>query len=149
LREAFPGFRNLRFQRWGETRALRATFQDDKDRSFELGLGELSEGQRVLAILYAAIASLVHGDAMICFDEPDNFVSLPEIQPWLQALRDALAERGGQAMIISHHPEVMDYLALDAVWWFERPAGGPARVRPFESDGDSPLKLSEIVVRGA
>jgi putative AbiEii toxin of type IV toxin-antitoxin system len=109
---------------------------------------ELSEGQRVLAVLYASVCDLVRNGAVLCFDEPDNFVALSEIQPWLQVLRDALETRGGQAMIISHHPEVMDYLALDSLWWFERPSG-PVIVRPFETDTASPLKLSELVARGA
>ncbi len=85
---------------------------------------------------------------MLCFDEPDNFVALSEIQPWLQVLRDTLEAQGGQAMIVSHHPEVIDYLALDSLWQFERPSG-PVIARPYEGDAASPLKLSELVARGA
>jgi predicted ATPase len=146
LRAALPGFRNLLFRRLGEAKLLLAVFGDEKHKS-ELTLADLSEGQRVLAILYAAVAGLAREGAVLCFDEPDNFVSLPEIQPWLQALRDALEERGGQAMIISHHPEVIDYLALDSIWRFERPAG-PVIARRLEVDEGSPLKLSEIIARG-
>ncbi|HET7177972.1 MAG TPA: hypothetical protein VFI63_04710, partial [Solirubrobacterales bacterium] len=105
-------------------------------------------GQRVLAILYAIACGLVVPGALLCIDEPDNFVSLSEIQPWLQVLRDALDLQGGQAIIISHHPEVIDYLALDSLWWFERPAG-PVIARPVEQDIASPLKLSEAIARGA
>jgi hypothetical protein len=50
-------------------------------------------------------------------------------------------------MIISHHPEVIDYLALDSVWRFERPSG-PVIARPLEANGAPELKLSEIVARG-
>jgi hypothetical protein len=50
-------------------------------------------------------------------------------------------------MIVSHHPEVIDYLALDSLWWFERPAGSVI-ARPFEADAESPVKLSELVARG-
>lgn len=148
LSEALPGFRNLLFRRLGDAKLLLAAFSAEEKPSGEYNLLELSEGQRVLAVLYAAVCGLAHRGAVLCFDEPDNFVSLPEIQPWLQILRDALETRGGQAMIISHHPEVMDYLALDSLWWFERPSG-PVIVRPYETDVDSPLKLSELVARGA
>ena len=147
LRDALPGFRNLVFRRAGDAKLLRLAFSNEEKPS-EFGLWELSEGQRVLAVLYAAVCSLVQNGTMLCFDEPDNFVALSEIQPWLQILRDALETRGGQAMIISHHPEVMDYLALDSLWWFERPSG-PVIVRPFDADTASPLKLSELVARGA
>jgi AAA domain, putative AbiEii toxin, Type IV TA system len=148
LKDVLPGFRNFLFRRVWDAKLLLAAFSDEENRSFEYNLSELSEGQRVLAILYAAVCGLAHRGAVLCFDEPDNFVSLPEIQPWLQVLRDSLETRGGQAMIISHHPEVMDYLALDSLWRFERPSG-PVIARPVEADASSPLKLSELVARGA
>jgi ATPase subunit of ABC transporter with duplicated ATPase domains len=147
LRDALPGFRNFLFRRMGEPKLLLSVFGDERHKG-ELTLADLSEGQRVLAVLYAAVYGLVRDGAVLCFDEPDNFVSLPEIQPWLQELRDALEERGGQAMIISHHPEVMDYLALDSIWQFDRPSG-PVIARPYEVSGPSDLKLSEIIARGA
>jgi predicted ATPase len=149
LAEAMPGFRNFSLQRMGDQKLLRAAFGLE-EKVVNLDFGELSEGQRVLAILYGAVLGLGDSGAAICFDEPDNFVSLPEIQPWLQLLRDTVETRGGQAMIISHHPEVMDYLELDSVWHFDRPSG-PVRVREHEPDrapGDEVLRLSEIVARG-
>jgi predicted ATPase len=148
LGDALPGFRTFVFHRLGDAKLLFAAFSVEKKAPVEYNFLELSEGQRVLAILYAAVFGLVQRGALLCFDEPDNFVSLPEIQPWLQVLRDTLEMRGGQAMIISHHPEVMDYLAQDSLWQFERPSG-PVIARPFEADAASPLKLSELVARGA
>jgi predicted ATPase len=148
LSEALPGFRNLFFRRLGDAKLLLAAFNAEEKPAGDYNLLELSEGQRVLSVLYAAVCGLVLPGAVLCFDEPDNFVSLPEIQPWLQVLRDALDMQGGQAMIISHHPEVMDYLAQDSLWWFERPSG-PVIARPYEADDASPLKLSELIARGA
>jgi len=146
LREAIPGFRNFLFKRLGDAKLLLTAFGDGQRRS-ELNLEELSEGQRVLAILYAAVLGHLRGGAVLCFDEPDNFVSLPEIQPWLQVLRDTLEENGGQAIIISHHPEVMDYLSLDSVWRFECPSG-PVIARPWDANEAPDLKLSDIVAHG-
>ncbi|HSK79861.1 MAG TPA: AAA family ATPase, partial [Thermoanaerobaculia bacterium] len=147
LQEAIPGFRHFLFKRSGDTKILLAAIGEGQYKG-ELTLSELSEGQRVLAMLYAAVLGHVRSGSVLCFDEPDNFVSLPEIQPWLQTLRDAVEEQGGQALIISHHPEVMDYLALDAIWQFERPSG-PVIARPYEANGAADLKLSEIIARGA
>lgn len=144
--EALPGFSNLLLKRGGDTKLLFAKFSEE-NRSPEYSLLDLSEGQRVLMILYAAVYGLLREGVVLCFDEPDNFISLAEIQPWLQVLRDLLEERGGQVMLISHHPEVIDYLALDSLYWFERPAG-PVIVRPLEVEDDSPLKLSEIIAGG-
>lgn len=148
LSDALPGFRNLLFRRVGDGKLLLAAFIEEEKPAVEFGLLELSEGQRTLAVLYAAVLGLVRPGAVLCFDEPDNFVALPEIQPWLQLLRDALEEHEGQALIVSHHPEVMDYLAQDSLWRFERPSG-PVIVRTVEADTESPLKLSELVARGA
>lgn len=148
LGEAISGFRNLLFRRQGDAKQLLAAFNDEKMSSVVFGFGEFSEGQRVLAVLHAAVCGLAHEGAVLCFDEPDNFVSLTEIQPWLQFLRDTTAEQGAQALVISHHPEVMDYMAIDGVWRFERPSG-PVVARPYEADGPADLKLSELIVRGA
>jgi predicted ATPase len=146
---AIPGFKNFRFQRIGDGKLLLASF-DGEPGSAEFNLGQLSEGQRILAILYSATAALLSGGAVLCFDEPDNFVSLPEIQLWLQTVRDcieAAQDHEAQVIIVSHHPEVIDYLALDSIWRFERPAGAVV-ARPLEVDDASELKLSEIIVRG-
>ena len=51
---------------------------------------------------------------------------------------------------ISHHPEVIDYLAANAAYLVHRPSGGPTKVRPVQLAGASSegLKLWEIVARG-
>jgi ATPase subunit of ABC transporter with duplicated ATPase domains len=147
LRDAMPGFGNFKFKRSGDSKQLLAEFGDEQHRG-ELTLRELSEGQRVLVMLYAAVFGHLRSGSVLCFDEPDNFVSMPEIQPWMQELRDALEEHGGQALIISHHPEVIDYLAVDSIWRFERPSG-PVIARPYEPTGPADLKLSDLIARGA
>ena len=60
-----------------------------------------------------------------------------------------LAKReGAEVVIASHNPEVIDYLAADSVWLFEREEGGPAHVRPLPIEPDSGLKASEQLQRG-
>jgi predicted ATPase len=168
LRAVVPGFQRFKLPRRGEEKILLAVFEEDEKASMttptprtqgaqgrladaksppEFGLLELSEGQRVLIALYAALYGMLGPQSLLCFDEPDNFVSLPEVQPWLQELRDSLSHRGGQAMIISHHPEVIDYLALDSAWKFERPAG-PVIARKMDFGSASELRPSEIIARG-
>ncbi len=150
LREVLPGFKRFSLPRRGDQKLLIGAFEVS-GKEANMTLGELSEGQRVLVMLYAAVLGLATEGATVCFDEPDNFVSLGEIQPWLQLLRDTVEERGSQAMVISHHPEVMDYLALDSVWFFERPTSAVrvTRHKPDLSPGQVVPRLPEIVVRGA
>jgi ATPase subunit of ABC transporter with duplicated ATPase domains len=142
-----PGFLNFKLPRVGDQKLLLAVFTNQKGQSHELNLLELSEGQRVLIAMYAAAYGMLGPQALLCFDEPDNFVSLAEVQPWLQGLRDTLDQRGGQAMVISHHPEVIDYLALDSAWRFERPAGVVV-ARELDFGTEPGLKPSEIIARG-
>jgi predicted ATPase len=147
LRAAMPGFKQMRFERLGDTLLLLAKFEHGPRVTCEHALLDLSEGQRVLTILYTALHGLLGRASLLCFDEPDNFVALSEIQPWLQALGDLVASTGGQAMVISHHPEVIDYLAPEALWRFERPTG-PVVARSMAGESTNGVKLSEVMVRG-
>jgi predicted ATPase len=148
LAEIIPGFQRFRFQSVGDQKELYASFSREGRDDYELALLSLSEGQRILSILYSVLYGLVGKASVLCFDEPENFISLPEVQPWLQGLRDLVEERSGQALVISHHPEVIDYLAADSAFLFERPAGDLVRVRPWTPDPSKIMKPSEVLVRG-
>lgn len=114
--------------------------------AYDLPFAALSDGQRAMIVLYAILRA--RPASVLCFDEPDNFVSLPEIQPWLAELSAAVDEHHGQAFVISHHPEVIDYLAPLSAVVFERPNGGPARTRALSIDRALGLKASEVIARG-
>lgn len=117
-------------------------------QAYELSFDELSTGQRMLFALYMVLHLVVPQASVVCIDEPDNFVALREIQPWLIKISDAIEARGSQLMIISHHPEVIDYLAAASPYKFERPGDDVVRVRPLRVDLDSGLKASEALTRG-
>jgi hypothetical protein len=48
-------------------------------------------------------------------------VCLREIQPWIAELEDICGKEGRQAILISHHPELINRLARDYGIWFSRP----------------------------
>jgi ABC-type glutathione transport system ATPase component len=86
--------------------------------------------------------------ALFCIDEPDNYVALKEIQPWLQEIEALTEETQAQVLIISHHPEIINYFA-PAIVRFYRQKGGPVRVAPFQiNDANEGLLPAEIVARG-
>ena len=151
LRKVLEGFDSIRMEKVGtEARALMVAFQGERGR-YELRFDELSDGQRALIALYA----LVHlaGDQDVLFlDEPDNYLALAEIQPWLMAIADACGTRPRQAILCSHHPEMLDYLGGDAGVLLRRESSGVISVRSLKeaiaSQASSGLKLSEIVARG-
>ncbi|MEO7652003.1 MAG: ATP-binding protein, partial [Bryobacteraceae bacterium] len=90
---------------------------------------------------------LAKGNTVI-LDEPDNFVSLREIQPWLTAVTDAVEGGRGQILVISHHPEFINQWAPQGGVQFVRDGIGPVRIEGFHSDPESSLSPAELVARG-
>lgn len=121
-------------------------------RKFELNVNELSDGQRVLLALYAVLRAVAPHASVMVFDEPDNFVAQSEIQPWLSALRETVTEASnGTLLVISHHPEVIDYLAADEALYLWRTDEGPTRVKKVadELDRSEGILASEWLKLGA
>ena len=148
LREVVGDFQSIRMEKVGtEARSFLVVFEGKSGR-YELRLDELSDGQRALIALY----SLIHmaGEQDVLFlDEPDNFVALAEIQPWLMALSDACGTRPRQAVLCSHHPELIDYLGSESGVLLKRESTGSITTRRLsEIPLDGGLKLSEIIARG-
>lgn len=146
LREVLPGFRSLIVQSAGRVRVLVARFSGEGKKSIDLDFDMLSDGQRALIILYVALHAVRGEASIICLDEPDNFVSIREIQPFLIELLNACDDDALQALIISHSAEVIDTLGPANALLLERPDGGATRVARV---GDAPgLRLSERMARG-
>lgn len=151
LKDVLPGFTSFSLKEAGEnTRVLKALFDGpgDSSRPIPYTLGELSDGQRMLIALYTMLFGLGNEGLCLFLDEPDNYVTLREIQPWLMALTDRVGKGIEQAVLISHHPEVIDYLAVSAGRWFEREPGGPIRVSDKPKAQPEGLTPSETIARG-
>ncbi len=146
LEDVIPGFEQLSLRESGDSRKLMATFRiGDKDHNFDFM--NISDGQRQLIVLYTVLEALRAGAfATVLIDEPDNFVSMREIQPWLENLNDICDEQDKQALIISHHPEIVNKMARGAELWFSRREGGHVIVQPFPKVVG--LTPSEVMARG-
>lgn len=146
LRAVIGGFEDLPVKQAGETTRVMRLETRVAGRPCHLAWRELSEGQRVLIGLYALLHWAVGPGRTLVVDEPENFVALPEIQPWLTALFDQVTDHGAQAILVSHHPEVKDYLAVEHGLVFER-QDGPTRVKAWPAS-DTGLRPSELSARG-
>lgn len=149
LRLAIPGFRSLRLVKTSQQtrhRDLVAKFAASGS-DYEVDFDELSDGQRVLVVLYALLVEIEGGNRTLMIDEPGNYVSLSELQPWLQNLDDALGDTS-QLFLISHNPEVIDFTAAESPFFFERADGGPVRVKAAVFDRETGLTASQQIVRG-
>jgi ATPase subunit of ABC transporter with duplicated ATPase domains len=127
----------------GRAKVLTASFTWPGGPGYDLDFSELSEGQRALVVLYTLLHASAKSASLLCFDEPDNYVELAELQPWLVQLSEFSRETANQVLIISHNPEVIDYLAADHAWVFSRPKGGPTRLNPLEVNREEGLRASE------
>lgn len=144
-------FSSMRLERVGkETRDLVASFDAPEDGSrYELRLDELSDGQRALTVLYGLVDLAQGQDHALFLDEPDNYLALREIQPWLVALEDSVGDRLRQALICSHNPEIIDYLGTHCgIFLAQQETGMVTVAKPESHDPVGGLKLSEIVARG-
>lgn len=154
VREVVDGFDSLSLVESGEhVRTLKVSVKAQprsggKAAPFILDFAEMSHGHRVLIAMYTLLHCSAGPNTTVFLDEPDNFVALEEIQPWIAALSDSVEECGSQAIIISHHPELLNYLARDCGVLFQRDNNGPVRVRAFAQDSPTGLQPSEEVARG-
>ncbi|MCX7045076.1 MAG: AAA family ATPase [Candidatus Sumerlaeota bacterium] len=151
LRKILPGFHSFRLQAAGKSYLLQAGFQiENNEQSLcYYDFDQLSDGQRTLMALYTLLYCLKNSDAILLLDEPENFLALQEIQPWLLALADACGDEITQAVIISHHPELVNYLAVESGIYFERESNLPTRIKEIgNSLTVEGLKPSEVIERG-
>jgi len=149
LRESLDGFSFLRLESAGENvRLLAAEFTQGDGKTSTFYFNELSDGQRCLICLYTIRHFVLAKGSTVVIDEPDNFISLREIQPWLMAVADTVEEGQGQILLISHHPEAINQWAPRNGVQFVREGAGPVRLLEFRGDPDVSLPPSELVARG-
>lgn len=108
LRDVWPDFRSFKLVDVGiNTKALQLRFENEGGVPVQLFFDELSDGERMLIALYMIRAAIETGAARtVLIDEPDNFVGLPELQPWVLSMRELLDDEH-QLILISHHPEIL------------------------------------------
>ncbi len=155
LKEIITGFTSMRLEEAGERRReikvkLGHSEDANKSRDCEYLFSELSDGQRVLIGLYAVLHFAIKPGATICFDEPDNFIALREVDPWLNRILEAVDEEKTepQVLIASHHPELLNRMAIHDGLLVDRPGGRHVRVQKFRDASQPGLSPAELIARG-
>lgn len=147
LKEIMPGLRHIKKLASGRSKVLAVEFSFAHGAPYTIDFDGLSDGQRVLIILYTVLHAVMSGATILCFDEPDNFVALTEIQPWLVTLLDAIdAGEGRQCFLISHSREIIDFLGHDDALQLGRDDSGHVRVRSVAKPVG--MTLSDALIRG-
>ena len=134
-----------------ETRSLRFHFRKDQ-RSIELALEELSEGERCSFIFALAITANTSPEPILCFwDEPDNFLSPDEVGHAVTALRKAYHPRG-QLIVTSHNPEAIRRFSDENTLFFTRKSHlEPTTVRSIDDlrkSGRFEVGFIDALIRG-
>jgi len=108
LRDVWPDFRSFKLVDVGmNTKALQLRFESEAGKPILLFFDQLSDGERALIGLYMVRAALETGATKtVMLDEPDNFIGLPELQPWVLSMCELLDDQH-QLVLISHHPEIL------------------------------------------
>ena len=149
LRQALAGFHSIRLRESGEnSRVLKAVFRDPANISVHYGLDQLSDGQRALIVLYSLIVLTDDRRVSLFIDEPDNYLALREVQPWLAEAVARCGESLEQIVVVSHHPTTIDYMAGAHGRWFFREGDGPVRVTDEPKPAGGGLSISETIARG-
>lgn len=154
LEHCLDGFDGLKLSSAGRnTRTMVLSFLhegtgDGQASPSEYAFDELSDGQRALIGLYAVLRFTIQDDVTLCIDEPENYLGLAEIKPWLLELEVACEDEGAQALLISHHPELIDSLALERGILFHRSGLGPVRTSPVKAEEVGSITVSDLMARG-
>ena len=149
LQEVWPDFKFFRLEDVGlNTKALQLRFEGSNGhKSGVLAFDPLSDGEKALVGLYMVRAALATEVAQtILIDEPDNYVGLPELQPWVLSLRELL-DKNHQAIAISHHPEILSNAGEDfgRYLWRDNHTS-PTRIGPLKVPAG--LTAGEAIARG-
>jgi AAA15 family ATPase/GTPase len=148
IRGIIKGYEYFTINSFGNVKVLFIAFKNTSNKSNPItyNFEELSEGQKLLFALYALIYCTPE-NSLICIDEPENFLALPEIQPWLNTLRDQCKERNIQALLISHHPSLINFLAAYSGYWFSR-KDNHTRIEKITKQDDDGLSLAQLIEMG-
>ena len=132
-----PGLVDIRYIKKGDWHALAVKVEFD-GRENDIEFNELSDGQKTLLALYSIVANIPNGSTVLV-DEPENFLALGELQPWLEAMNDAWEERDIQFVIISHNPRTLNWHNKNATIFSLEGTPPKVVVERRTDDDDEPL----------
>ena len=149
LHEVNPAFIRLRIDMGAYGKHVVADYRYN-DIPVTYLFSELSEGERMLTVLYLLLFGYLQAGYTVFIDEPDNYVSLREIHPWCSEVDEIATENNGQCIMITHHPEIINYFAGNSGIWMARISSGETIIKSkpaIEGNGDF-LKYSELITGG-
>jgi predicted ATPase len=102
-----PDFGSFKFVTTGrDEKELVFKFNDPAGKSLELNFQQLSDGEKIYFLTATVLAAITNEESVLClWDEPDNYVSLPELSHFITACRKAFenSKVASQVIMSSHN----------------------------------------------
>lgn len=152
LKQVMPDFDKITNLPFGkEARSLAFHFLKDQ-RSIEVALDDLSDGEKCILIFALTIAAnSIFGPTLCFWDAPDNFLAPDEVGQSVMALRKCFQDRG-QLIVTSHNPEaIRRFSEANALYLSRRSHLEPTMVTPIEkmrASGQFEGGLIDALLRG-
>jgi energy-coupling factor transporter ATP-binding protein EcfA2 len=139
LKQVMPDLKDIKNPLIGkDARSLEVQFSNDLG-NVTIPFADLSDGEKCFMICAMVLAANDAYGPLVCFwDEPDNYLALPEVGHFIIALRKAF-QSGGQFITTSHNPEgIRRFSEENTLILYRENHLEPTKIRP----------LNEIKVNG-
>lgn len=133
-----------------DTRMLKISFGDN-GTTFKLNFHQLSDGEKCMFLCAVLLAAQkMHDNIFIFWDEPDNYLALPEIEPFIRLLRRKFCN-DNQIWMTSHNEATINCFSHENTLLLRRKNHcAPVEVRPIHELLDNTesmiqkLRLNEL-----
>ena len=151
LKELMPDLKEFNNEQISaDTRMLKISFGDN-GTAFKLNFHELSDGEKCMFLSAVVLAAQqAHGNLFVFWDEPDNYLALPEIEHFIRLLRQKF-RNGSQIWMTSHNEATINCFSHENTLLLRRKNHcAPVEIRPIHELLDSTastiqkLRLNEL-----
>lgn len=120
IREIMPDFDSIENELLAKD-ARNISIQFNKERAyFSIDFDKLSDGEKCLFLSAVLLAANKHYEPLFCFwDEPDNYLSLSEVDHFVMELRRSFKE-GGQILVTSHNSQAIERFSAENTFLLDR-----------------------------
>ena len=119
IRNIIPDFDSIENELLAkDARAI--TIQFKKNKVFSIDFGRLSDGEKCFFLSAVLLATNKHYEPLFCFwDEPDNYLSLSEVDHFITELRRSF-KSGGQLLVTSHNAQAIERFSDENTFLLDR-----------------------------
>lgn len=126
LKFRMPDFELFKFENLGKnSKELSFSFRTDSPKNLNLNFSQLSDGEKIYLLAATLIAKLSARQPILClWDEPNNFVSLIELNHFIISCRKAFENDPDKSQIImsTHASQVINEFSSNNTFIFHRDA---------------------------